>query len=462
MGPLSGLFVAPIVGVLSDRCRSPFGRRRPFMLGGAIAAIIGMTVFANAAQITFGNLPLARVLAVLSFGVLDFATNAIMFPSRALLGDLLPAAQQHDVQSAAAVVASVAEICGGAYIFAWKDPVTHVSHIFAMASLLLAVSTAVSLVVCEERPMRDGWLDVTQPREGRERSDGENGAVANTTYMSDGGDDDDIYDTNGIQVVAEIGREMQDFTGGEEITRGRHTDTARTRTQIEELAETQRRQEGRGMSVWLELGESLKNAIVNFPRPLIKVGIVYGLAWFQWFASLPFYSHWLGVDVLHGDPTAKAGSASALAYQQGVTVFSVASMAKALLAMVFAAFYPTILEWVGAVGERVVFGLAFLIFSTVLFALAFTRDVYMAAMVIALGSVPFILTQTIPIAMVVQRFPEHLASNLGVLNLFCVVPQLIDTLYAGKVAEVWSESVLLRVASCWGFVTAIAAFLLLS
>ncbi len=39
-GPLSGLIMQPIVGVIADRSRSKWGRRKPFMVGGAI--IVGL------------------------------------------------------------------------------------------------------------------------------------------------------------------------------------------------------------------------------------------------------------------------------------------------------------------------------------------------------------------------------------------------------------------------------------
>lgn len=35
-GPLSGLIMAPLVGAIADRSRSRWGRRRPFMIGGAL------------------------------------------------------------------------------------------------------------------------------------------------------------------------------------------------------------------------------------------------------------------------------------------------------------------------------------------------------------------------------------------------------------------------------------------
>jgi solute carrier family 45, member 1/2/4 len=35
-GPLSGLIMQPLVGVVSDRSKSRWGRRRPFMMAGAV------------------------------------------------------------------------------------------------------------------------------------------------------------------------------------------------------------------------------------------------------------------------------------------------------------------------------------------------------------------------------------------------------------------------------------------
>jgi solute carrier family 45 protein 1/2/4 len=38
--PLTGLFVQPIFGSLSDRCRSKWGRRRPFILFGSVLVAV--------------------------------------------------------------------------------------------------------------------------------------------------------------------------------------------------------------------------------------------------------------------------------------------------------------------------------------------------------------------------------------------------------------------------------------
>lgn len=504
MGPLSGLFVAPFIGVLSDRCTSRFGRRRPFILLGAIFSIVGMTIFANALRLTNGDLFMARLLAVLSFGLLDFATNVIMFPSRALLGDLLPGSQQHAAQSAAAAVASIGEICAGAYIYSWKDAITHVGKIFVVAGICMAASCTISLIVCKETPItnvpsndagdsglernlstsssvemvsigggggkRGGGVIVAIDPSMKDKLD-ETMTESNFT-LDDEGPDEDVEILHHRETIAdEDDDNTETHPSSSTLSNNDKKFNTNNNTHNENdnppsISQQQRQQspslQPSYSSLRSELLTSLRSAIVNFPRPLIRVGIVYGLAWFVWFASLPFYSHWIGVDVLHGDPNATdLTSDAALAYQLGVRVFAVANMVKAVVALIFAASYPNIIAWVGNVGERVVFSTSFFIFSIILFKFADTNNVFIAAMVIALGSVPFIVTQTIPIAIVVQKYPDNLASNLGVMNLFCVSAQLIDTLYTGKVAEWAGESVVLKVAACWGFATAAAALFFL-
>lgn len=424
-----------------------------------------MNIFANASRLTFGYLPAARVLAILAFGVLDFATNAIMFPSRALLGDLLPKEQQHPVQSAAAVIASLAEISGGIFINLWDDPVTHIATIFTVASILLAVTAGISLYVCKEKPLElqpvhtdeenaSDFIppensvanhDLQQPntngaRDDREQDDVQiiqepNSQNITSSNVKDASESHEhvngeasnatTVDMNAVSTKPTPNNDPQITNEHEENDEDDDVEAQLSiRPQGEPNGATQRNNSDRdnlgsgtiqGGSVRSELVESIRTALREFPRPLISVGIVYGLAWFVWFAALPSYSQWLGGEVLGGDARAEAGTKAALQYQKGVRVFSIANAGKAFLAMGFSAYYPSIIKWVGSIGERVVFGTSFLVFSIALYATAYTKDIFVAALVIVLGSVPFIVTQTIPIAIVVQRYPENLASNLGVM-----------------------------------------------
>lgn len=45
-GPLSGLVMQPLIGMMSDKSRNKFGRRRPYMLGGSLAVVVCYFVLA--------------------------------------------------------------------------------------------------------------------------------------------------------------------------------------------------------------------------------------------------------------------------------------------------------------------------------------------------------------------------------------------------------------------------------
>jgi hypothetical protein len=87
-GPISGMFVQPYVGVRSDNCRVSFGRRKPFMIGGALATIVSVMFFVWAKKIITALLSVfgvgedskgtkigTIVFSVICFYVLDFAIN---------------------------------------------------------------------------------------------------------------------------------------------------------------------------------------------------------------------------------------------------------------------------------------------------------------------------------------------------------------------------------------------------
>ena len=50
-GPLSGLIMQPIVGVIADNSRSKWGRRRPFMIGGSIIVALCLLILGWTAEI---------------------------------------------------------------------------------------------------------------------------------------------------------------------------------------------------------------------------------------------------------------------------------------------------------------------------------------------------------------------------------------------------------------------------
>jgi solute carrier family 45 protein 1/2/4 len=98
-GPLSGLIVQPLIGVLADRSTSRWGRRRPFMLAGCTICAIAILQLGWARTISGwfgGGDGFAIAIAVWSIYLIDFSINAVMSTDRALVVDTLPPSQQED------------------------------------------------------------------------------------------------------------------------------------------------------------------------------------------------------------------------------------------------------------------------------------------------------------------------------------------------------------------------------
>ncbi len=84
-GPMTGLIVQPIVGAMSDRTRSRWGRRTPYFLVGAVLCALCLFL-----------MPLSPTLlaAASLLWILDAANNITMEPYRAYVSDRLREAQR--------------------------------------------------------------------------------------------------------------------------------------------------------------------------------------------------------------------------------------------------------------------------------------------------------------------------------------------------------------------------------
>lgn len=104
-GPFTGMVVQPIVGAMSDKTVSPFGRRRPYLLGGAILASLALWIFPNSASVanlieklTGVELPAltALFIAAIMIWIIDACVNVAQGPYRALIPDVVPE-EQHSI-----------------------------------------------------------------------------------------------------------------------------------------------------------------------------------------------------------------------------------------------------------------------------------------------------------------------------------------------------------------------------
>lgn len=84
-GPITGLLIQPLIGVLSDRTWHPrFGRRKPYFFIGALFCSLCLFVYPYSSTLW---------MAVGLLWILDAANNTAMEPYRALIADKLPSEQ---------------------------------------------------------------------------------------------------------------------------------------------------------------------------------------------------------------------------------------------------------------------------------------------------------------------------------------------------------------------------------
>lgn len=86
--PLAGIIVQPIIGALSDRTWTRFGRRIPYLFAGALVAVCVMCLLPNAGS--FGmTVSAAMVFGLISLMFLDTSINMAMQPFKMMVGDMV-------------------------------------------------------------------------------------------------------------------------------------------------------------------------------------------------------------------------------------------------------------------------------------------------------------------------------------------------------------------------------------
>lgn len=130
----------PIVGILSDRTRLRFGKRRTWMLGGMLAGLVG-SVLVGIAPST------GLLIAAWSFAYLGYTATGAMFLTH--LSDRLPPAQQGRVAGFTGAVTQVAPVLGVAIAGAF---VGSPAAMFAVPAMVAFVLGLVFVIVMKDEP----------------------------------------------------------------------------------------------------------------------------------------------------------------------------------------------------------------------------------------------------------------------------------------------------------------------
>lgn len=112
--PLMGLIVQPIVGMMSDKTWNRFGRRLPYLIVGALIAVVVMCLLPNAGSFHF-TVASAILFGLVSLMLLDTSINMAMQPFKMLVGDMVNEKQKGLAYSIQSFLCNAGSVAG--YIF---------------------------------------------------------------------------------------------------------------------------------------------------------------------------------------------------------------------------------------------------------------------------------------------------------------------------------------------------------
>ncbi|KAK9756563.1 hypothetical protein RND81_01G106900 [Saponaria officinalis] len=422
-GPISGFFVQPLAGHLSDRCSSTFGRRRPFILSGAVLIIVAVIIVGFSADIgyLFGDdvvgarkRPRAIVAFVIGFWLLDVANNTTQGPCRALLADLTGKDPRRNRVANAyySLFMAVGNILGfatGSYtswftIFPFTltrgcgESCANLKSAFLIDIIFIVITTYISITAVKEVPLTSRSVRAPTVSQGSQQSS--------------------------------------------------HTEEA----------------------FFWELFGTFK----YLPGPVWLILSVTALTWIGWFPFLLFDTDWMGREVYGGNPD------EAIIYHKGVSTGALGLMLQSVVLAITSVLMEKLCR---KLGSGILWGISNIIMALcfiAMIAIAFVVSkadsladgfppkgaIVAAVAVFTILGMPLAVTYSVPYALITARI-ESLGLgqglSMGVLNLAIVTPQVIVSLGSGPWDQLFGggNSASIAVAAVASFASGLMAILVL-
>ncbi len=171
-GPFTGMVVQPVVGALSDKTVSKFGRRRPYLLTGALVASLALWIFPNSQNVAIAlesilgvELPIwtALFVAAIMIWVIDACINVAQGPYRALIPDVVPQEQHAMANSYISLSIGLGSVVAAAtapflkWVFGFQMSIPAQFIMAALAFSLAMIWTCITIK--EHQTRRDNLKD---------------------------------------------------------------------------------------------------------------------------------------------------------------------------------------------------------------------------------------------------------------------------------------------------------------
>lgn len=170
------------------------------------------------------------------------------------------------------------------------------------------------------------------------------------------------------------------------------------------------------------------SAISNMPDQMKRLAVVQFLTWPGLFLMWFYYSTGVAVDIFGGD--AKTNSE---VYTKGLEH---ANTTSAILNLITFAFSFTIPFWVGKMGMKMTHTACLLIGGLGLISVNFIHEPWMLYISMSMVGIAWASILSMPYSMLSGCLPaEKMGIYMGIFNFFIVLPEIIASLFFGKIME---------------------------
>ena len=451
IGPLLGFFFVPIIGRASDRCRSKYGRRRPFIFGLSLMLIISLMLIPYGEQIGYyadwgfgiSGPNFSLTLLVVGAVLLDFASQACLTPCEALLSD---ASRNTPQQDQCFMVYSFMVSLGGCigYLITALDWSTSTvgmyfgsqeKSAFSMLVILFTFSMLTTLGVADEAPANLGLTaavaePVIHPSQIDRNVDEIHKAIVRQEVLEIANDSDDQdVPNNDIPSGLHVPPNDPGYESGSNQSVSEESPLVQTRAPSGDSKSLAQR-----LFPWLPWGEqscsvpwtrwsfttseslfrlvSLKlyhifpdtlKALVRIPYSLSRLALANFCSWTAVMGFNLFYTDFVGQAIYGGDPNADETSPLRDKYDLGVRMGSWGLLFHCMVSALYASFIERL---VARYGTRLTYFWGMFSFTIAMATMVFSRNIYIVNLMAACTGFAFATVTTIPF-MLVTLYHEH-------------------------------------------------------
>jgi Na+/melibiose symporter-like transporter len=409
VGPLLGFFIVPVIGRASDRCRSPFGRRRPFIFILSLLLIFSLIIIPYGevfGTYIFGKGTLSKstgiALLVLGAVMLDFTSQACLTPCEALLSDACKSTNQQD---RCFVVYSFMVSLGGCigYLITALDWSTSSVGIyfgnqeksaFSMLIVLFVFSMVATLGIAQEHPVlkevpsAQDMVDLQLQK----KLDQVHQAIVqqkNSTNVPDPG-----YETGSNQSLND------EYMNGNapvdvDALLGAPPPSYAPRTSpfnIHIFLQLVR------LRLYSLLPETIQ-ALLSIPFVLKRLALANFCSWTAVMCFNLFFTDFVGQAVYGGDPNAPENSRLQELYDEGVRMGSWGLLFHCVTSAIYAVFVERMVK---RFGTRNTYFLGMCSFTLAMTVMVFSRSIVIITLMAACTGFAYATVTTIPFVLVTQ------------------------------------------------------------